>query len=157
MKKILWRTLVVIAMMLLLCGCSTTTKTAEEKVMSNGPSGIEDWKTIMGNYESYFQNCSIRSQQVLDDCFFATLSGVTEDEYKAFINEITTQYPNNMAVYYGTEPDDESRPLNTFYGETEDGLYSLTVGLCYNEYVDKDSLLFSISCNKNTIEETKGE
>lgn len=155
MKKVLLKTILVAALVMLFCSCSVneenTDNTTKDTVY---PLTINDWRDIAGNYETYFQKPSIRSQQMLEDCFYSVIVNVTEEEYTAYIDDLTAKYPNNMTAYYSV--DNEGYPMNTFYGETEDGLYRLTANLAYSEYIDKDSLTFTISCDK-IIEETEGE
>lgn len=155
MKKILFRVGLIIGLTMLFCSCSVNEENNEDAAKDVAyPLTIDDWRDVAGNYETYFEKPSIRSQQILEDCFYSVVVNVTEEEYIAYIDNLTAKYPNNMTAYYSVDGD--GYPMNTFYGETEDGAYRLTANLSYNEYIDKDSLAFTISCDK-IIEETEGE
>lgn len=153
MKKIIGVLCAVIFICAGLCGCgstdstSTTDKKADktiEDIMQTGPTTTDEWKILMLDYESYFKNGIVNAQSTQSKASYVSMTNVTEDEFKVFVDEAMKIYSKDTYSNFTTDPD--GKPLDGFYGETSDGKYKLIVGLVYNEYITEDSLICNISC-----------
>lgn len=145
-----------------LCGCGsnnsdgTNDKKADkgiESVMQAGPTTMDEWKIIMLDYESYFEHENINSQSSQSNACYVSMTNVTEDEFRSFIDEAAKIYSKDTYSNFTTDTD--GKPLCGFYGDTPDGKYKLIAGLVYNEYIDEDSLICNISCEIQDDEETE--
>jgi hypothetical protein len=153
MKKIIGVLCAVIFICAGFCGCgstdstSTTDKKADKEVeamMQAGPTTMDEWKVVMLNYESYFKDGTYISQSNDSDSCYITMANVTEDEFRAFVDEVIKTYSKDTFSDFSTDVD--GKPLCGFYGDTPDGKYKLSASLYYNEYIYEDSLICDISC-----------
>lgn len=155
MKKIIGIMCAVVFIFAGLCGCGsnnsdgTNDKKADkgiESVMQAGPTTMDEWKIVMLDYESYFKEGIFISQANDSDGCYITMKGVTEDEFKAFVDEAAKTYSKDMASSFRT--DSEGNPMAGFYGETPDGKYTLSTNFYYSEY--DECLILTMNCYMDT-------
>ena len=167
MKKFIGVMCAVIFIFAGLCGCGSNDSTDStgandkkankeiETIMQAGPTTADEWKIIMLDYESYFKEGSINAQSTQSNACYVSFTNVTEDEFRAFVDEAIKTYSKDTYSNFTTDTD--GKPLCGFYGDTPDGKYKLIAGLVYNEYIDEDSLICNISCEMQDDDEESEE
>lgn len=164
MKKIIGVMCAVIFIFAGLCGCGSTDSAGGndnkankeiESVMQAGPTTMDEWKIVMLDYESYFKEGKFISQSNDSDSCYITMANVTEDEFRAFVDEVIKTYSKDTFSDFSTDVD--GKPLDGFYGDTPDGKYKLSASLYYNEYIYEDSLICDISCKIQDNDDEESE
>lgn len=164
MKKFIGVMCAVIFMFAGLCGCGSADSTSAndnkankeiESVMQAGPTTMDEWKIVMLNYESYFKEGTFISQYNTSDGCYISMDNVTEEEFRAFVDETAKTYSKDMFSNFST--DSGGNPYDRFYGETPNGKYKLSVYLFYSK--DDEALFCNINCHMDTDddEETSEE
>lgn len=162
MKRIIGIMCAVIFIFAGLCGCGSTDSDGTndkkankeiESVMQAGPTTMDEWKIIMLDYESYFKEGTFISQTNDSDGCYITMKGVTEDEFRVFVDEAAKTYSKDMASSFRTDSD--GNPMAGFYGETPDGKYTLSTNFYYSEY--HEFLILTMSCYMDTDDDEESE
>lgn len=162
MKKIIGVMCAVIFICAGLCGCGSTDSTGAndnkankeiESVMQAGPTTMDEWKIVMLDYESYFKEENFISQSNTSDACYTTMTDVTEEEFKTYVDAVAKIYSNDMMTNFGTDSD--GHPRDSFYGETPDGKYTLSAQFRYRD--SQESLVCVLSCYMETEDDEESE